>query len=69
LGGSYPLCTCTIEGGSSDAKFATPRGTLEAQDQRFKEDYMARLAKEREERESITKASVEADEDDPYGGW
>lgn len=30
---------------------------------------MARLAREREERELITKASVEADEDDPYGGW
>jgi hypothetical protein len=42
---------------------------LQAQEQRFREEYMARLAKEREERESITKASVEADEDDPYGGW
>jgi len=29
---------------------------------------MARLAREREERESITKAMAEADEDDPYGG-
>jgi len=46
-----------------------PRATLQAQEQRFKEEYMARLARERAERESITKASVEADEDDPYGGW
>jgi len=46
-----------------------PRATLQAQEQRFKEEYMARLAREREERESITKAMVEADEDDPYGGW
>lgn len=30
---------------------------------------MARLAKEREEREEITKASLEVNEDDPYGGW
>ena len=46
-----------------------PRSTLIAQEERFKVDYMARLAKEREERELITRASLEADEDDPYGGW
>lgn len=47
-----------------------PARTLaQAQAQRAREEFRAKMEREEEERRQITQASLDAGEDDPFGGW